>query len=117
MSVLEQLRSAAGEADRACGLLESPTPETLERCSAALEAAATTAAGLQPHLPRLAGDPEVLAEAWRLRRTVSRAATLLSHAEAYHRHWRDLVGVLTAGYGPGGRPGESPQPGRISVRG
>jgi hypothetical protein len=117
MTALEHLRAAAAQASCACGLLESTTAEALDGCSTALEAAECSLEALHPALPGLAGDPDALAEAWSLRRTVRRAAALLANAAAYHRDWQELVGVMTAGYGPGGRPGESPPSGRICLRG
>lgn len=117
MTLLEQLRFTGGETSRAGDLLEAPSPAAIDDCSTVLEGAVRALEALQSDLPRLAGDPEALAEAWRLRRNVRRASALLARAEGYHQHWRDLVGVMSAGYGPGGRPGESPPPGRISLRG
>jgi hypothetical protein len=114
---LEQLRSSTAEVDRVCVLLAAPDPEALDGCSAVLAAAARGIEELQPCLGGLAADPEALAEAWRLQRTVRRAGTLLVNAAAYHRHWQDLVAVRTAGYGPGGRPGEPPRTGSLCMRG
>ena len=117
MTVPEQLRCAGGKATRACRLLETPTPEALDGCAAILEEAVRSLEALQADLPLLAGDPAAMAEAWRLRGAVRRAAALLDRAEKHHRGWQDLVGIMSAGYGPEGRPGESPPPGRISLRG
>jgi len=117
MTLLDQLRSCTGQAGVAGKLLEMPAPDALDGCSTALEAAAGRLAALQSSLPGLAGNPEALAEAWRLRRTVRRAAALLGNAASYHREWQELVGVMTAGYGPGGQPAESPRSGRVCLRG
>lgn len=114
---MEQLRFSAAEASRACGLLSAPSPSALDGSSTVLQSAIRSLEALQSGLPLLATDPECLAEAWRLQRTVRRAAALLNQADRYHREWRNLVGVMSAGYGPGGLPGESPPPGRISLRG
>jgi hypothetical protein len=114
---IEQLRSSTGEVDRACGLLAAADPEALDGCSAVLAAAARGIEALQPDLRGLAADPEALAEAWRLQRSVRCAGTLLANAAAYHREWQGLVAVRTAGYGPGGRPGEPPRTGSLCVRG
>jgi hypothetical protein len=114
---LEQLRSATAEVDRVCGLLAAPDPEALDGCSDVLAVAVRGLEALQPSLRGLAADPEALAEAWRLQRTVRRAGTLLANAAAYHREWRNLVAVRAAGYGPGGRPGEPPRTGSLCMRG
>ena len=117
MTPLEQLRSSTAEVDAACRLLAAPVPDALDSCSAVLEAAALRLEAVQPCLRGLAADPEALAEAWRLQRSVRRAGALLTNAAAYHRNWQDLAAVRTAGYGPDGRPGESPRTGGLSIRG
>lgn len=117
MSPLDELRSFAAEADHASSLLERPVPDALDACATLLGAAAGRLAALQSSLPELAGNPDALTEAWRLRRTVRRAAALLSHAGDYHRQWQHLVAIRIAGYGPDGQPGEPARPGRLSLRG
>ena len=117
MTPLEQLRSSTAEVDRVCGLLAAPNPEALDGCSAVLAAAAHRIEALQPCLLSLAGDAEALAEAGRLRWAVCRAGKLVANAADYHRQWQDLVAVRTAGYGPGGRPGEPPRTGSLCMRG
>src|SRR3954449_6669003 len=117
MTPLDELRLTTGQAGAACGLLETPAPDALDGCSTALEAAAGRLAALQSSLPELAAHPDALAEAWRLRRTVRRAAALLANAAAYHQEWQELVGIMTAGYGPGGQAAESPRPGRVCLEG
>ena len=117
MAPLDELRWSTGQAGIACALLEMPAPDALDGCSTALEAAAGRLAALQSRVGELAGNPEALAEAWRLRRTVFRAAALLEHAGAYHRHWQDLVGIMTGGYGPDGQPAEAARQGRVCLQG
>jgi hypothetical protein len=117
MTGAEQLRAIDGEARKACALLETPTPEALDDCSTVLAAAAGALRALEPGLRGLARDPQTLAEARGLQRTVRRAAALLAEAHAYHRRWHELLGVRTAGYGPGGQPGASPPPGRLCLKG
>jgi hypothetical protein len=117
MTPLEELRHIAGQAGAACDLLEAPSPDALDGCSTALEAAVDRLASLQSRGAEFAGNAEALAEAWRLRRTARRAAALLEKAAAYHRDWHALVGVMTAGYGPGGQAAESPRAGRVCLQG
>jgi hypothetical protein len=117
MRPLDELRLTTGQAGAACILLETPTPDALDGCSTALEAAAGRLAALQSAGAELSAHPEALAEAWRLRRTVRRAAVLLAKAAAYHHDWQELVGIMSAGYGPGGRAAESPRPGRVCLEG
>jgi hypothetical protein len=114
---LEELRSSIAEVDNVCERLAAPAPDALDCCTAVLEAAVRRLEALQPCLRSLAANPEALAEAWRLQRTVRRAGVLLASAESYHRNWQDLVAVRTAGYGPGGRPGEPPRSGGLCMRG
>jgi hypothetical protein len=114
---LEELRSSAAEVEAACGMLAAPDPEALDSCSAVLEEAARRLEALQPCLTGLTADPEALAEAWRLQRTVRRAGVLLANAAAYHQNWQDLIAVRTSGYGPGGRPGEPSRGGSLCMRG
>lgn len=117
MTTFHQIRSAGGQIARVCSLLEWPTPDALDSCSTVLETVAERLTAIQPCLSELSGNSAALAEAWRLRRAIRRAAVLLSGAAEYHRDWQDLVGVLENGYGPGGRPAESSRPHRMSVRG
>ena len=117
MTPVKQLRSSCGEVERVCDLLLGPTPDALDDCSTVLEVAARSLAALRPSLHDSRGDAEALAEAWRLQRTVRRAGALLANAAAYHQQWQALVGVMTAGYGPGGHPAEAVQSGRLSLRG
>ena len=117
MTPLEELRLTTGQAGAACILLEAPSPDALDGCSTALEAAAGRLAALQSSGTQLAAHPEALAEAWRLRRTVRRAAALLEKAAAYHDEWQELIGIMAAGYGPGGHAAESSRPGRVCLQG
>src|SRR3954470_24776649 len=117
MAAAEQLRDSNAQVERACALLMAPAPEALDDCSGVLEAAAQQLQALRPALHDARGDPETLAEAWRLQRNVRRAGVLLANASAYHTRWNELVGVQTAGYRPGGGAAESPRTGRVSLRG
>jgi hypothetical protein len=117
MTPLEELRLTTGQAGAACSLLEAPCPDALDACSTALEAAAERLAALQSSGVELAGNPAAFAEAWRLRRAVRRAAALLAKAAAYHHEWQELVGIMTAGYGPSGQAAESARPSRVCLQG
>ena len=117
MKPLDELRLSAGQAGTACDLLEQPALDAMDGCATALAAAVGRLETLQPSLSKLVGDPEALAEAWRLRRNVRRAAALLDQAATYHNHWQGIVGVMSAGYGPGGRPADTTRPSRVCLRG
>jgi hypothetical protein len=117
MTAAEQLRCSSAEVERACALLMAPAPEALDDCSGVLEAAAEQLRALRPALHDSRGDPEALAEAWRLQRNVRRAGVLLANASAYHARWNELLGVKTAGYRFGGGAAESPRAGRLCLRG
>ena len=78
--------------ERACAALLSPGADSLDDCSGVLAGAAQTLAALRPSLHDARGDPEALAEAWRLQRTVRRASALLESAAAYHAGWTELLG-------------------------
>jgi hypothetical protein len=117
MMPVDQIRSCCGDVERACAALLTPEADSLDDCSAVLAGAAQTLTELRPSLHGARGDPEALAEAWRLQRTVRRASALLESAAAYHAGWTELLGVQTAGYGPGGRPGETPRHGGLCLKG
>src|SRR5579862_9558261 len=94
-TVVEQLAAARLELDRAGELLISPSPASLDRCSSLLEATGRQLAEWQPHLAEHAGDPEALAEAWRLRRSFRRTERLLQGAGDFHCNWISLRGAMT----------------------
>src|SRR3954449_12321818 len=117
MAAAEQLRESSAQVERACALLIAPAPEALDGCSGVLEAAVQQLQSFRPALHDARGDPETLAEAWRLQRNLRRAGVLLTNASAYHTGWNELVGVQTAGYRPDGGAAESPRAGRLCLRG
>ncbi len=82
-----------------------------------LEAAAAGLSDGASWLSLARGDPEALAEAWRLRRAVRRAGRLLDNAADYHQQWSRRLGAMTDGYQPGGEPADLARAGRISVLG
>ncbi len=116
-TVVEQLAAARLELDRAGELLISPSPEALDRCSSVLEAAGRRLTEWQPRLTGQAGDPEALAEAWRLRRSFRRTERLLQSAGDFHCNWISLRGAMTGGYTASGDPAPVLHGPRISLQG
>jgi uncharacterized membrane protein YccC len=116
-TVVEQLAAARLEIDRAGGLLTAPSPEALDRCSAVLEAAGRQLTEWQPKLAAESGNPEALAEAWRLRRSFRRTERLLQSAGDFHQNWSHLRGAMTGGYTRSGDPAAVLHGHRISVHG
>jgi hypothetical protein len=106
MSRIEELRACADTVEWGCGALSVGSPAALDRCSGALESAVERLTALESGLTGTCPNAEVLEEAWRLRRSIRRASALLENAAAYHRGWSAVVAVKTAGYGPGGVPGD-----------
>jgi hypothetical protein len=117
MTAAEQLRLSSAEIERACSLLMTNRGDTLDGCSDVLEAAVERLAALRPVLHEARGDPEALAEAWRLQRNVRRAGVLLANAGEYHTRWTELLGAKTAGYRADGEAAETPRTGRLCLRG
>jgi len=117
MSAAEQLRASGEEVERACALLVAASPESVDGCAGALEAAVAGLAGLGAALAASRGDAASLEETWRLRRSVRKARALLEGASEYHERWRERIGARTAGYGSDGAPGEPPRAGRVFLRG
>jgi hypothetical protein len=116
-TVVEQLVAARLEMDRAGELLISPSPASLDRCSSVLEAAGRRLTEWQPRLAEYAGDPETLAEAWRLRRSFRRTERLLRGAGDFHCNWISLRGAMTGGYNSAGDPAPVLHGHRISLQG
>jgi hypothetical protein len=113
---VERLGAARSRLEQACGWLLSPSPDTLDRCSGILESAASELDGNLAALSLARGDPEALAECWRLRRAVRRAGALLENAAAYHREWDRMLGGMADGYVRGGEPAAVLRPGHIDLR-
>jgi hypothetical protein len=97
-AVVEQLMAARQELDRACDLLTKPSPQAMDACTAVLEAAGRQLAEWQPSFSQQAGNPVALEEAWRLKRSVTRAGRLLKGAGDFHLNWLRLRGAMTGGY-------------------
>ena len=97
-TVVEQLAAARLELDRAGELLTAPSPDALDRCSSLLEDTGRRLAEWQPQLAAHVGDPDALAEAWRLRHSFRRTERLLQGAAEFHHNWIRLRGAMTGGY-------------------
>ena len=116
-TVVEQLAAARLDLDRAGELLLSPSPEALDRCSSVLEATGRRLTEWRPRLVERTGDPEALAEAWRLRRSFRRTERLLQGAGDFHCNWISLRGAMTGGYTSDGDPAPVLHGHRISLQG
>jgi hypothetical protein len=114
VELMQQLVTTRSDVDRACELLVSPSPGSLDRCSRVLEAAVHRLAESHPQ----PGAPKaVLGEAYRLRAAVRRAASLLEGANGFHLNWSRLRDAMTGGYTGRGDPAPVPRGSRISIRG
>jgi hypothetical protein len=116
VDLVEGLLATRTDVDRACELLESPSPETLDRCSIVLEKAGCQLAEWQPQIRSGGGEPAALAEAGRLRASVRRAGRLLEAALNFHLNWSRLRDALCGGYTRSGEPAAVPRGNRISYR-
>lgn len=115
--MVEQLAAARLELDRAGEFLTAPSPEALDRCSSILEATGRQLTEWQPRLAEQAGNPEALAEAWRLRRSFRRTERLLQNAGDFHHNWIRLRGAMTGGYTASGEAAPVLHGHRISLQG
>jgi len=118
----ERLQAARREVDRACELLVSASPESLDRCTQILETAGLQLAQLKPQPSERTArggieDSESLLEAHRLGASVLRAARLLEGAYTFHFTWNRLRGAMTFGYTERGDPAPVPGVSRISTQG
>jgi hypothetical protein len=115
MSGADELRACADSVESACSALTEGAPAALDGCTGVLQSAIERLAALRLRLAEGSATAEVLEEAWQLRRSIRRAGALLENAAAYHRGWSAVLAVKTAGYGPGGAPGDVIPMGRICV--
>lgn len=97
-TALERLVSVRAELDNAGDLLLAPDVNSVERCSALLEAAAHRIAEFRRDWGGPAGEPEVMEEACKVRRSFVRAARLLESAVRFHENWACIRGAMTGGY-------------------
>ncbi|MCU1235905.1 MAG: hypothetical protein JWP63_3872 [Candidatus Solibacter sp.] len=116
-AVTEQLAAARSELDRAGDLLTAPSPEAMDRCSSVLEATGRQLAEWQPRIAEALGDPDALAEAWRLRRSFRRTERLLQNAGEFHSNWIQVRGAMTGGYTASGDAAPLLHGHRISLQG
>jgi transposase-like protein len=107
------------QAQRACGMLLSPTPEAVKQCAAEIGLAAENLAEWRKtYRARGLADPELaLDNARRLRAAARRARRLLDSAAAFHAGWREMLGSLCSGYTSSGAPAGATLPGRLCLRG
>jgi hypothetical protein len=116
-NVVEGLAAARSQVERVCGLLVSASPEFLDGCPGLLERACSVIAEFKPWLSDVRGDPEALAEAYRLQFAVRHAARLLESAWQYHAKWNRILGAMTGGYTPQGDPTPVIRLGRVCLTG
>jgi hypothetical protein len=103
--------------ERAGELLVCPSSENLEECQVALGAAQAALEECTPELPRHAGDPELLAQAVRLRLAVRKAACLQQTATEHHRRWFQILRAKLGGYTALGSPPEISGVARVWLQG
>ena len=113
--VQSQLRSARAQLERVCTLLESPSPETLDACAAAMERVIGELNAGRIWMAQ-AGETGV-AEARRLRSVVQRARALLDLAANYHFRWRRILAGMSGGYTYRGAPAALHSEARVSIQG
>ena len=116
-NVVEGLAAARSQVERASGLLVFASPEFLDGCPGLLERACSVIAEFRPWLAGVRGDPDVLAEANRLRFAVHHAARLLESAWEYHAKWNRILGAMTGGYTPRADAAPFVRPGRVCLTG
>jgi|SRR5258708_2081479 hypothetical protein len=116
-NVVEQLIATRLQLDRACGLLSTPLPASMDACTSVLQAAAAQLSECQPAWAVQAGNAAALEEAWRLRRSFTRAQRLLQHAAEFHTNWGRIRGAMAGGYTAQGEPAPVEHGSRICLRG
>jgi len=116
-NVVEGLAAARFQVERVCGLLVAASPEFLDGCPGPLERACSVIAEFRPWLSEVQGDPDALAEAYRLQFAVRHAARLLESAWQYHAKWNRILGAMTGGYTRRGDPAPVIRPARVCLTG
>ena len=117
MHMVDQLIATRLQLDRACDLLTKPSPDAMDTCTAVLQAAVTQLGDWRTDWTLQAGNPAALEEAWRLRRSFTRAGRLLRHAAEFHTNWTRIRGAMTGGYTAGGEPAPVVHGSRICLQG
>lgn len=115
MNAPDEFRSCARAVEEACSALVEASPAALDRSAAALEGALHRLSTIRTAFAGNCENPDALAEAWRLQDAIRRAGALLETASRYHGGWTNLIAAQTAGYRPGGCPGEVAAAGRLWV--
>ena len=114
---LQRLRDLRGRLDGVCGLLISPSPEVLERCTPMLEMTVSELGWCQKDLQLARGDTACWREARRLAAAVQLAERLLVSGWEYHQRWSQRLGSMVAGYAPGGEPAAMKARSRVCMNG
>jgi hypothetical protein len=113
--LLQRMRDLRAALEGVCGLLVSPSPEVLDRCTPMLEVAASTLRGCQKDLHFASADPAFRVEARHLVWAVRLAGRLLECGWEYHQGWAQRLGAMAAGYEPGGGPATLKMCSRLSL--
>lgn len=117
MAAADDLRRCSAFVESACASLGRGAPADLDAACGPLASAIQDFAALRASLGSAQGDSAALAEAWRLRRMVRRAAALLENAHSYHEKWTLRLSAQTTGYGPDGAPAAFAHTGRVCLEG
>ncbi len=115
--VTGQLTAIRRRLEQACELLAQPTPQAMERGTEAIRDAARSLAGCESGWAMAAGDAMALEEAWRVRRSFSRAQRLMEHAAEFHMNWVRVRGTMAGGYTARGEAAPVLHGSRICVEG
>jgi hypothetical protein len=102
---------------RACDLLVTPFPETLNACEAALRNAATDLAHSKTGFREERSRADLLLKARQLRADVLRASRLLRSAADFYFGWERILGAMSGGYTASGEPASVEHGARICCRG
>jgi hypothetical protein len=116
VAIVDQLASVRGKLERTCAQLTSPSAEMLDLCAGELQSAIRQLAECQPQMGTQAGNPRVLEEAWRVRRTFLHVRRLIQSAAAFHANWVRLRGTISGGYTSTGEPVPVIHQGRVCLQ-
>jgi hypothetical protein len=116
-SAAERLEAARSEMQRACDLLIAPTPEAMDSCQNALQAALSELVEFRSKIREISAGEATQRLAHGLRSEVQRAARLLQNLAGFYRGWERILGAMTAGYTASGEPAPVTRLGRLNCRG
>lgn len=119
-SANDRLAAARAAVNRACQLLESPTPERLDRSTSFLETAISELVAYTRPAPAIVSGPERAAireQALFLKSSIRHARRLSEAAAAFHANWFRCLRALCGGYTPQGQPAALNPHGRLLARG